>query len=193
MFDEPSADRGPAGHGRAFPRFSRWTLKSIKRSPLHSRQRACPASTAYETSRVDDEDWVRQAQSQFSPQQITPQLWVVPSWHAAPDPRAINIVLDPGLAFGTGAHPTTRLCLRWLAAHIRRGVSVIDYGCGSGILAIAALKLGAAHRESISTRKPWRRRGATLTPIASMRASWARPKRWKDRRKSWSRTSSRGR
>ena len=107
------------------------------------------ASTAYEVSRVDDQDWVRQAQSQFSPQQITPRLWVVPSWHAAPDPHAINIVLDPGLAFGTGAHPTTRLCLRWLAATIRPGVSLIDYGCGSGILAITALKLGAGHAAGV--------------------------------------------
>jgi len=67
----------------------------------------------------------------------------VPSWHAAPDPRALNIQLDPGLAFGTGSHATTRLCLRWLEAHVRPDSSVLDYGCGSGILAIAALKLGA--------------------------------------------------
>lgn len=98
----------------------------------------------YHVARVDDKDWVRATQSQFVPQQISRRLWVVPSWHAAPDPDAVNITLDPGLAFGTGTHPTTRLCLRWLAAHLRGGESVIDFGCGSGILAIAALRLGAA-------------------------------------------------
>ena len=101
------------------------------------------ATTPYRVDRVDDQDWVRVTQSQFTPQQISQRLWVVPSWHTAPDPLAINIVLDPGLAFGTGTHPTTRLCLRWLDRHIRGGESVIDFGCGSGILAIAALKLGA--------------------------------------------------
>lgn len=101
-------------------------------------------TTPYRVDRVDDQDWVRTTQSQFTPLQISRRLWVVPSWHTAPDPQAINIVLDPGLAFGTGAHPTTRLCLRWLDRHIRGGESVIDFGCGSGILAIAALKLGAA-------------------------------------------------
>lgn len=103
----------------------------------------------YRIERVDDKDWVRATQNQFVPQQICEQLWVVPSWHAAPDPDAVNIILDPGLAFGTGAHPTTRLCLRWLAAHLRGGESVIDFGCGSGILAIAAIKLGAASASGI--------------------------------------------
>ena len=102
------------------------------------------ATTPYRVEHVDDQDWVRVTQNQFTPQQITPRLWIVPSWHTAPDPQAINIVLDPGLAFGTGTHPTTRLCLRWLDRHIHGGESVIDFGCGSGILAIAALKLGAA-------------------------------------------------
>lgn len=101
-------------------------------------------TTPYRVDRVDDQDWVRVTQSQFTPQQISQRLWIVPSWHTAPDPAAINIVLDPGLAFGTGTHPTTRLCLRWLDQHIRGGESVLDFGCGSGILAIAALKLGAA-------------------------------------------------
>jgi ribosomal protein L11 methyltransferase len=101
-------------------------------------------TTPYQVERVDDQDWVRVTQNQFTPQQITPRLWVVPSWHIAPDPQAINIVLDPGLAFGTGTHPTTRLCLRWLDSHIRGGETVIDFGCGSGILAITAMKLGAA-------------------------------------------------
>jgi len=93
--------------------------------------------------RVPDQDWVRATRDQFHPIPITRGLWIVPSWHTPPDPKAVNVVLDPGLAFGTGNHPTTRLCLRWLARTIRGGESVIDYGCGSGILAIAAMKLGA--------------------------------------------------
>ena len=92
-----------------------------------------------------DNDWVRLTQSQFEPIPISPRLWIVPTWHTPTDPSAINIVLDPGLAFGTGSHPTTRLCLRWLDTNLQGGESVLDYGCGSGILAIAALKLGAAH------------------------------------------------
>ena len=102
------------------------------------------AVPAYQTSEVDEQDWVKLTQSQFAPIQISPRLWVVPSWHAAPNPEAINLVLDPGRAFGTGSHPTTLLCLRWLEQHIRGGESLLDYGCGSGILAIAAAKLGAA-------------------------------------------------
>ncbi|MDB5902970.1 MAG: ribosomal protein methyltransferase [Betaproteobacteria bacterium] len=106
-------------------------------------------TTAYEVSRVEDEDWVRRTQAQFTPQHVTERLWVVPTWHEAPDPGAINIVLDPGLAFGTGTHPTTRLCLRWLDAKVRGGESVVDFGCGSGILAIAALKLGAGSASGV--------------------------------------------
>ncbi len=94
---------------------------------------------------LDDQDWVRLTQSQFEPIPISGRLWIVPTWHTPADPDAINIVLDPGLAFGTGSHPTTRLCLRWLDNNLQGGESVLDYGCGSGILAIAALKLGAAH------------------------------------------------
>ncbi len=94
---------------------------------------------------LDDQDWVRLTQSQFEPIPISNRLWIVPTWHTPSDPDAINIVLDPGLAFGTGSHPTTRLCLRWLDNHLQGGESVLDYGCGSGILAIAALKLGAAN------------------------------------------------
>ncbi len=93
--------------------------------------------------RLEEQDWVRLTQSQFDPIPISSRLWIVPSWHPAPDPQAINLELDPGLAFGTGSHPTTRLCLQWLDAFLRPGESVLDYGCGSGILAIAAKKLGA--------------------------------------------------
>ena len=101
---------------------------------------AAPPHTLHE---VPEQDWVRLTQSQFNPIRISGRLWIVPSWHAIPDPEAISIRLDPGLAFGTGSHPTTRMCLAWLDAHLAPGDSVLDYGCGSGILAIAAAKLGA--------------------------------------------------
>jgi len=92
---------------------------------------------------VAEQDWVRLTQSQFEPIRVSERLWIVPSWHAAPDPAAIVLVLDPGLAFGTGSHPTTRLCLEWLERCVLPGMSVLDYGCGSDILAIAAARLGA--------------------------------------------------
>jgi ribosomal protein L11 methyltransferase len=97
----------------------------------------------YDTHPVAEQDWVRATQAQFAPIAIAGRLWVVPSWCAPPDPGAVNLVLDPGLAFGTGSHPTTRLCLAWLATSLAGGERVLDYGCGSGILAIAAAKLGA--------------------------------------------------
>jgi ribosomal protein L11 methyltransferase len=103
-----------------------------------------PASTPWRVTRVDDQDWVRITQCQFEPVRISPRLWIVPSWCTPPAPDAVNVRLDPGLAFGTGTHPTTRLALRWLEATLRGGETVIDYGCGSGILAITAMKLGAA-------------------------------------------------
>jgi ribosomal protein L11 methyltransferase len=102
-----------------------------------------PSAAEYEIETVPEQDWVRLTQSQFDPIPISERLWIVPSWHEAPDPNAITLVLDPGLAFGTGSHPTTRLCLKWLERNIKSGESVLDYGCGSGILAIAAKKLGA--------------------------------------------------
>ncbi|MCL2656375.1 MAG: 50S ribosomal protein L11 methyltransferase [Betaproteobacteria bacterium] len=97
----------------------------------------------FTVEQVAEQDWVRLTQSQFDPIRIHERLWIVPSWHTTPDPAAINIEMDPGLAFGTGSHPTTRLCLEWVLANIEPGHSVLDYGCGSGILAIAAAKLGA--------------------------------------------------
>jgi len=98
---------------------------------------------SYTTETIEQQDWVRATQSQFEPIRITDQLWIVPTWHLSPNADAINIILDPGLAFGTGSHPTTHLCLSWLTQTISTAMSVLDYGCGSGILAIAAKKLGA--------------------------------------------------
>lgn len=108
-----------------------------------------PAPTGYSIDTVADADWVRLTQSQFDPIPISPRLWIVPTWHDAPDASAINLKLDPGLAFGTGSHPTTRLCLAWLDAHLGSGATLLDYGCGSGILAIAAAKLGACAVDGI--------------------------------------------
>lgn len=97
----------------------------------------------FKTEIIAEQDWVRATQSQFEPIRIQDNLWIVPTWHAAPNPDAINIILDPGLAFGTGSHQTTHLCLDWLTKNITGTESVLDYGCGSGILAIASKKLGA--------------------------------------------------
>ncbi|MFW9593920.1 MAG: 50S ribosomal protein L11 methyltransferase [Macromonas sp.] len=93
---------------------------------------------------VADQDWVRLTQSQFAPVDITPTFWIVPSWHEPPAAAQQIIRLDPGLAFGTGTHPTTRMCLRWIAQRDLSGQRVLDYGCGSGILAIGAAKFGAS-------------------------------------------------
>lgn len=98
---------------------------------------------------VDEQDWVRLTQSQFAPVEITPEFWIVPSWHEAP-PQATKVMrLDPGLAFGTGTHPTTRMCLRWIATHAQAWPRVLDYGCGSGILAIGAALHGARHIDAV--------------------------------------------
>ena len=98
---------------------------------------------------VPEQDWVRLTQSQFEPVEITPSFWIVPTWHEPPAQATEIIRLDPGLAFGTGTHPTTRMCLRWIAQHPPRGQRVLDYGCGSGILAIGAAKFGAASVDAV--------------------------------------------
>ena len=92
---------------------------------------------------VPEQDWVRLTQSQFTPVEITPEFWIVPTWHEPPAQATQLIRLDPGMAFGTSTHPTTRMCLRWIAQHMQPGQRVLDYGCGSGILAIGAAKFGA--------------------------------------------------
>lgn len=105
-------------------------------------------SSLAELKQVPEADWVSLTQSQFQPVEITPEFWIVPSWHEVPAQARVTIELDPGMAFGTGTHPTTRMCLRWLAKQAEKAgslnaASVLDYGCGSGILAIAAAKFGA--------------------------------------------------
>jgi ribosomal protein L11 methyltransferase len=98
---------------------------------------------------VPDQDWVRLTQSQFAPVEITPDFWIVPTWHEPPAQARKIIRLDPGLAFGTGTHPTTRMCLRWIATHDLNGQRVLDYGCGSGILAMGAAKFDAKQIDAV--------------------------------------------
>jgi ribosomal protein L11 methyltransferase len=105
---------------------------------------------AFAVQPVADQDWVRATQAQFAPLCLEGRLWIVPSWHEAPrDPHTAVVRLDPGMAFGTGSHPSTRLVLRWLARTLPAGASVLDYGCGSGILAIAAARLGAVRIDAV--------------------------------------------
>jgi ribosomal protein L11 methyltransferase len=141
IYDEPGAI--PASHwpvSRLTALFSDASVVATALARLAEAGRPLPP---HETFGVPAQDWVRATQAQFAPNRITPTLWIVPSWHDPVDPAAINLALDPGLAFGTGSHPTTRLCLRWLARELRSGETLLDYGCGSGILAIAACRLGA--------------------------------------------------
>ncbi|MBI2319710.1 MAG: 50S ribosomal protein L11 methyltransferase [Betaproteobacteria bacterium] len=151
-FDEP-------GEGRGWQRVRMEVLFADGADEKALLRLACAAAgvaPALEISAqpVPDQDWVRATRLQFTPLRAGERIWVVPSWCAPPDARAINIVLDPGLAFGTGSHATTRLCLRWLERNVRRGDVVLDYGCGSGILAIAAMKLGAAKATGVDIDPP---------------------------------------
>jgi len=105
--------------------------------------------TVLEVAALPEQDWVRLTQSQFDPVEITPEFWIVPTWHEPPAQARQVIRLDPGLAFGTGTHPTTRMCLRWTATHPVAGQRVLDYGCGSGILAIGAARFGAGEIDAV--------------------------------------------
>jgi ribosomal protein L11 methyltransferase len=132
----------------AWPRSLLSALLDAHLDPVQTLGAACnaigmPAVAHWHTESVSPRDWVRATQQQFGPIEISSRLWIVPSWCQPPGPEVLMLKLDPGLAFGTGAHPTTWQCLRWLDEHLRFGQSVLDYGCGSGILAIAAKKLGA--------------------------------------------------
>ncbi len=112
-------------------------IEQIKNSQL------LEANFAYKVEQLEDKDWEREWMENFHPMKFGERLWICPSWRDIPDPNAVNVMLDPGLAFGTGTHPTTSLCLEWLEGLDLKGKTVIDFGCGSGILAIAAIKLGA--------------------------------------------------
>lgn len=116
----------------------KFVLEMLKNSPLIA------ADFAYKVEQLEDKDWEREWMDNFHPMRFGRRLWICPSWHEVPEPDAVNVMLDPGLAFGTGTHPTTSLCLEWLDGQDLTGKTVIDFGCGSGILAIAAIKLGAA-------------------------------------------------
>lgn len=143
IFGEPGAESGPWQRCRIAALFTEEADASqIVRGAL--RECGVREDTPLQVTYVEETDWVRATQQLFAPIRAGERLWIVPSWHAAPDPAAVNIELDPGSAFGTGSHPTTRLCLRWLERNVQAGDRVLDYGCGSGILGIAALRLGAA-------------------------------------------------
>jgi len=148
IFGEPGSDAAPWPRCRVTALFpgDHDTARSIGAALARCGE---PPVAAVTTGRLEDADWVARTQREFEPVRAGERLWIVPTWHAAPDPAAVNVVLDPGAAFGTGSHPTTRLCLAWLERHVRPGDRVLDYGCGSGILAIAAMKLGAASARAV--------------------------------------------
>jgi ribosomal protein L11 methyltransferase len=144
LFGEPGME--PSAHAWERSRIVALTEADTDHSALVNKARAQCADIdqlSFSLRSVAEQDWVRVTQAQFDPIPIGRNIWVVPSWHAAPVPDALVLELDPGLAFGTGSHPTTRLCMQWLEQHVEAGCSVLDYGCGSGILAILARKLGA--------------------------------------------------
>jgi ribosomal protein L11 methyltransferase len=149
LYGEPGMPAAAAGTVPGWQRTVLAALLDVARDPgavLADAAAALgrPVPALRELRFVADQDWVRLTQSQFDPIPIGERLLITPSWHEAPADGRIAIVLDPGLAFGTGSHPTTRLCLGWLERTLRGGETVIDYGCGSGILAIAAARLGAS-------------------------------------------------
>ncbi|HAR56390.1 MAG TPA: 50S ribosomal protein L11 methyltransferase [Idiomarina baltica] len=112
-----------------------------------------PKPLQYKLDGLEDKDWELEWMDNFHPIQFGRRLWICPSWRDIPEPDAVNILLDPGMAFGTGTHPTTAMCLEWLDAHVKGNEQIVDFGCGSGILGIAALKLGSAHALGIDIDK----------------------------------------
>jgi ribosomal protein L11 methyltransferase len=148
IFAEPGADAGVWPRCRLVTLFAESAdAETLLGAALAASGAEALAPPVLDT--LDDTDWVRETQRQFEPIRAGKRLWIVPTWHAAPDKSALNLVMDPGAAFGTGSHPTTRLVLGWLEREVHGGESVLDYGCGSGILAIAALKLGAARATAV--------------------------------------------
>jgi ribosomal protein L11 methyltransferase len=142
IFGEPGSEAEPWPRARLVALFE---TTADARDALRGALEECSLGTS-EPAHVDelaDEDWVALTQRQFWPIRAGERLWIVPTWHRPPEPDAVNVLMDPGAAFGTGWHPTTRLCLAWLERRVVRDDVVLDYGCGSGILGIAALKLGA--------------------------------------------------
>jgi ribosomal protein L11 methyltransferase len=144
IFGEPGAATGM---------WAKSKLTALFQDGVDAEEKGCEAASMlgfeglqFSVENVEDIDWVQQNRDQFQPIKISDRVWIVPTWHAAPDGDAINIALDPGAAFGTGSHPTTRLCLQWLEANLdaTKNPTMLDYGCGSGILAIAARKFGAS-------------------------------------------------
>ena len=143
IFGEPGADAGLWNECRLTTLFAPTVdVERIFNDAVKSLDILPPR---FEINVLEDEDWVQKNRDQFQPIKISDRVWIVPTWHRAPQQDAINISLDPGAAFGTGSHPTTRLCLKWLEANLQSALqpTVLDYGTGSGILAIAAMKLGA--------------------------------------------------
>ena len=177
LFGEPGMPPPPGGwpHSMVKALFNKEAV-AVEAATLVLAQAWAEGVTLQSVVAVPDEDWVRLTQSQFAPVPITPQFWIVPSWHEPPAdvPRVIR--LDPGLAFGTGTHPTTRMCLRWIATHAATHAPgwcrVLDYGCGSGILAIGAALHGARQVDAVdidpaaveSTRANATTNGVTLNP-----------------------------
>jgi ribosomal protein L11 methyltransferase len=143
IFGEPGSDSKPWPRTRLSALFN---IGFPARSALGKAVAAAAAEVLEPAAieRIEDADWVALTQRQFEPLQVGRELWIVPTWHRPPHPEAINVTLDPGAAFGTGSHPTTRLCIGWLEDQVQDRDEVLDYGCGSGILSICALKLGAA-------------------------------------------------
>jgi ribosomal protein L11 methyltransferase len=182
LFGEPGADMAPWARARVTSLFpmqadaSQALAAAMERAGVAALESAC-------IDRLEDTDWVAQTQRQFPPMRIGERLWIVTTWHEAPEPGGVNIVLDPGAAFGTGSHPTTRLCISWLERHVDGNATVLDYGCGSGILGIVALKLGARAATGIdidplaleAARYNARRNGVALRVLSADEASGEPP------------------
>ncbi|NBS77011.1 MAG: 50S ribosomal protein L11 methyltransferase [Betaproteobacteria bacterium] len=150
LFGEPGMPAPASGwlHSRVVALFAEQALAE-QAAQLLKIQDFFDHANIVRIAEVPPQDWVRLTQSQFEPVEITPELWVVPTWHEAPAQASKVIRLDPGLAFGTGTHPTTRMSLRWIAQHLEPASRVLDYGCGSGILAIGAAMCGAQSVDAV--------------------------------------------